>query len=117
MEKLVSKIAAFGVPWLVLLVAVSTAGSAGGAAIIAALSALGPGGIVGGIATLGMIGLITQGIAEFGMEAIFCAVVKELVKNGESKESIAKYFKTEYLCSGEKTDLCIRVAEKEQKLL
>ena len=35
----------------------------------------------------------------------------------ESKESIAKYFKTEYLCSGEKTDLCIQVAEKEQKLL
>ena len=35
----------------------------------------------------------------------------------ESKESIANYFKTEYLCSGEKTELCIRVAEKEQKLL
>ena len=35
----------------------------------------------------------------------------------ESKESIAKYFKTEYLCSGEKTDLCIQVAQKEQKLL
>lgn len=36
---------------------------------------------------------------------------------GESKESIANYFKTEYLCSGEKTDLCIQVAKKEQKLL
>ncbi len=35
----------------------------------------------------------------------------------ESKESIANYFKTEYLCSGEKTDLCIRVAEKERELL
>ena len=35
----------------------------------------------------------------------------------ESKESIAKYFKTEYLCSDEKTELCIRVAEQEQKLL
>ena len=41
----------------------------------------------------------------------------ERIFEGESKESIAKYFKTEYLCSGEKTDLCIRVAEKEQKLL
>lgn len=35
----------------------------------------------------------------------------------ESKESIANYFKTEYLCSDEKTELCIQVAEKEQKLL
>ena len=35
----------------------------------------------------------------------------------ESKEAIAKYFKTEYLCSDEKTELCIRVAEREQKLL
>lgn len=35
----------------------------------------------------------------------------------ESKETIANYFKTEYLCSDEKTELCIRVAENEQKLL
>ncbi len=35
----------------------------------------------------------------------------------ESRESIANYFKTEYLCSDEKTKLCIRVAEQEQKLL
>ncbi|MBE5951006.1 MAG: coproporphyrinogen dehydrogenase HemZ, partial [Lachnospiraceae bacterium] len=41
----------------------------------------------------------------------------ERLFEGESKESIANYFKTEYLCSGEKTDLCIRVAQKEQKLL
>ena len=88
MEKIVSKIAALGVPGLVLLVAVSTTGYAGGAAIITALAALGPGGIIGGIATLGVIGLITQGITEYGMEAIFCAVVKELLEQGESKGSI-----------------------------
>lgn len=35
----------------------------------------------------------------------------------ESKEGIANYFKTEYLCSDEKTKLCIQVAEKEQQLL
>ena len=35
----------------------------------------------------------------------------------ESRNSIANYFKTEYLCSDEKTELCIRVAENEQKLL
>ncbi len=36
---------------------------------------------------------------------------------GDSRESIAEYFKTEYLCSEEKTELCIQVAEKEQRLL
>ena len=41
----------------------------------------------------------------------------ERLGQGESKESIANYFKTEYLCSDEKTKLCIQVAEKEQKLL
>ena len=35
----------------------------------------------------------------------------------ETRECIANYFKTEYLCSEEKTELCIQVAEKEQKLL
>ena len=98
MEKIVSKIAALGVPGVVLLVAVSTTGYAGGAAIITALAALGPGGIIGGIATLGVIGLITQGITEYGMEAIFCAVVKELLKQGESKGSILERSKnTQFL--------------------
>ncbi len=92
MEKIVSKVAALGIPGLVLLIAVSASGYAGAAAIIAALAALGPGGIIGGIiggiATLGVIGLITHGITEYGVEAIFCAVVQELVKKGESKETI-----------------------------
>ena len=88
MEKIVSKVAALGVPGLVLLIAVSTAGYAGGAAIITALAALGPGGIIGGIITLGVIGLIAHGLTEYGIEAILSAVVKELVKNGETKETI-----------------------------
>lgn len=95
MEKLVSKLAALGVPGLVLLIAVSTSGLAGGAAIVAALAALGPGGIVGGIVTLGLIGLVAHGITEYGVEKISCAIIKELLRKGETKESIlnkiAKY--------------------------
>ncbi|MBP3609191.1 MAG: coproporphyrinogen dehydrogenase HemZ [Lachnospiraceae bacterium] len=41
----------------------------------------------------------------------------ERLEQKESREQIAEYFKTEYLCSEEKTELCIQVAEKEQKLL
>ena len=73
---------------MVLVVAINASGFVGGAAIVTALSALGPGGIIGGIVTLGLIGLIAQALTEFGMDAIFSAVVKELIKKGETKESI-----------------------------
>ena len=41
----------------------------------------------------------------------------ERLFEGESKESIANYFKTEYLCSGEKTDLFISSTQKAHFLL
>lgn len=90
MDKIISKIAALGVPGLVLMTAISATGLAGGAAITAALAALGPGGMIGGIATLGAIGLISEAITEFGFDAIFNAVVKELYKSGETKDSLSK---------------------------
>lgn len=90
MDKIVAKIAALGVPGLVLVIAIGATGLAGGAAITAALAALGPGGMIGGIATLGVLGLISEGIAKYGMDAIFSAVVIELYKRGETKESILR---------------------------
>lgn len=90
MDKIVQKVAALGVPGLVLVVAISATGLVGAAAITAALAALGPGGIIGGIVTLGVIGLISEGIAKYGFEAIFEAVVKELYARGETKESDLK---------------------------
>ena len=77
-----------GVPGLVLLIAVSTSGYIGATAIVAALSALGPGGIVGGIVTLGLIGLVAHGLAEYGVDALSSALAKELLKKGENKQSI-----------------------------
>lgn len=90
MDKIVSKLAALGVPGLILMITISATGLAGGAAITTALAALGPGGIIGGIATLGVIGLISEGISEFGFSAIFSGVVKQLYKQGETKDSIRK---------------------------
>ncbi len=90
MDKIISKIAALGVPGLVLVIAIGATGLAGGAAITAALAALGPGGMIGGIATLGVLGLISEGIAKYGIDAIFSGVVLELYKRGETKESILK---------------------------
>lgn len=88
MDKIVSKIVALGVPGLVLLLAIGATGYAGAAAITTAPCAIGPFGMIGGIATLGLIGLISQAISEYGFEKIFVQVVKELVKKGETKESI-----------------------------
>lgn len=88
MDKIVSKIVALGVPGLVLLLAIGATGYVGAAAITAVLCAIGPFGMIGGIATLGLIGLISQAISEYGFEKIFVQVVKELVKKGETKESI-----------------------------
>ena len=90
MDKIVSKLAALGVPGLILMITISATGLAGGAAITTALAALGPGGIIGGIATLGVIGLISEGISEFGFSAIFSGVVKQLYRQGETKDSIRK---------------------------
>lgn len=90
MDKVVSKVVALGVPGLVLLISMGATGFAGAAAITTALAALGPAGMLGGIATLGIIGLLSQSITTFGIDAIFAAVVTELCKKGETKESIVK---------------------------
>ena len=70
------------------MTAIGATGLAGGAAIITALTALGPGGILGGIVTLGIIGLISEGIAQYGIDTIFSAVVKELYRKCETKEKL-----------------------------
>lgn len=88
MEKIISKVAALGIPGLILVVAMYATGLTGAAALTAALASLGPGGMIGGIALLGVAGLIAQGLTEFGFDAIFSGVVKELYKRGETKESI-----------------------------
>lgn len=95
MDKIVPKVAALGVPGLIFVLAINATGFFGGAAITTALAALGPGGMKGGIFTLGFIGLVSEGITKFGIDAVFTEVVKELYKRGETKESIklkvAKY--------------------------
>lgn len=88
MNKIVKNIAALGVPGLMLLVEMSATGLSGAAAVTAALSSLGPGGMIGGIVFLGAVGLISQGLTEYGFDQIFVNVIKELYKKGETKESI-----------------------------
>ncbi|GAB4332911.1 MAG: hypothetical protein OHK0047_21160 [Leptolyngbyaceae cyanobacterium] len=85
MDQLVDKIAALGVPGLVLLVAMAVTGWAGAAALTTALAVLGgPFGMLGGIVLLGILGLIAKGLSDYGFEAIFKATVDELRRKGKS---------------------------------
>ncbi|MCH8535390.1 MAG: hypothetical protein LAT51_10010 [Flavobacteriaceae bacterium] len=89
MDKIAGQIAGFGIPGLVLIVAMSATGFAGAAALTTALAALGgPLGMLGGIALLGVLVLISKAIAEYGFEAIFKAVLSELKKKGKTKDEI-----------------------------
>lgn len=88
MDKIVNKIVGLGVPGIMLMVAISLTGLSGAAAITAALALLGPGGMIGGIITLGIAGAIASAITEFGFDALFKAVVKKLYAKGETKDSL-----------------------------
>ncbi len=95
-DKISEKIAAFGIPGLIFLVAYGLTGLAGAAAITAALAAIGPGGIIGGIVSLFAIGLLSEEIAKYGFKALSKGVVKALIEKGETKESIINTINTKY---------------------
>lgn len=91
MDKIIAKVVALGVPGLVLLILISAKGLAGAAAIVAALAALGgPFGMLGGLAVLGTMVLVSDGIAKYGLDTIFAGVVDGLLKKGMSKAQIRK---------------------------
>jgi hypothetical protein len=94
-DKLVETIAGFGVPGLVLLFAMGLTGFAGAAAITTALAALGgPLGMLGGIALLILLTLISHGITKWGFERIAKDVLCKLIERGESKQTITKKIKS-----------------------
>jgi len=78
MDELVKKIAALGLPGVVLIVVMATTGLTGAAAITTALAILGgPAGMLGGIAVLGLTALITDGLTKVGLENLLTAVYCE----------------------------------------
>jgi hypothetical protein len=91
MDKVVSKIAALGIPGLVLLVAMAASGWAGGAAIVTALAVLGgPVGMLGGIAALTVLALISNALAKWGFERLFLATIRRLRANGTTVDEIRR---------------------------
>jgi alkylation response protein AidB-like acyl-CoA dehydrogenase len=86
MEKIVDKVAALGIPGIVLTVSIGATGLKGAAAITAALAALGPGGMITGIFALGVIGLISGAITKYGTEAVIQAVILRRLETTSAEE-------------------------------
>ena len=75
MDEVVKKVAALGLPGVILVIVMATTGLTGAAAIAAALAILGgPAGMLGGIAVLGLTALITDALAKVGLEDLLTAV-------------------------------------------
>ena len=77
MDEVVKKVAALGLPGVILVITMAATGLTGAAAIATALAFLGgPAGMLGGIAVLGLTGLITDALAKVSLEdfltAIYC---------------------------------------------
>lgn len=91
MDKMVNKIVGLGVPGLVLLVTMGISGWVGAAAITSALAMLGgPFGMLGGIAVLGVLSIISQGIAEYGFETLVGATISGLQARGKTNAEIER---------------------------
>ncbi|BAY79799.1 hypothetical protein NIES25_62870 (plasmid) [Nostoc linckia NIES-25] len=78
MDEVVKKLAALGLPAMILAIAMATTKFTGNAAIAAALAILGgPAGIVGGIAVLVMIGLISNALAKVILEGFLIGIYSQ----------------------------------------
>jgi hypothetical protein len=75
MDEVVKKVAALGLPGIILVVTMAATGFTGAAAITAALAFLGgPAGMLGGIAVLGLTGLIADALTKVGLEDLLTAI-------------------------------------------
>lgn len=100
MDKLIKLLAPFGVMGIVFIVALSSAmatGLAGAAAFTTAMAALGPGGMIGGLITLGVVGIVSKLAVDYGYDGIAIAVVKEQLRTKSKDEIWNKISKNKFV--------------------
>ncbi|MFC5847882.1 hypothetical protein [Deinococcus petrolearius] len=86
------KIVGLGLPGLLLLLLIGTSGLAGAAAVTASLALLGgPFGMLGGIAALGILAMISRSVSGYGFENLLRKVVDRLKNQGKSEKDIMEY--------------------------
>ena len=91
--ELVRKIVALGFPAIVLVIVMATTGLTGAAAITSALAFLGgPAGMLGGILALGIMGLIADKLAQYGLDFLLMMIYQEKVNSQpeRAEEEIVK---------------------------
>ncbi|MBR8837982.1 MAG: hypothetical protein DSM106950_29280 [Stigonema ocellatum SAG 48.90 = DSM 106950] len=92
MDEIVKKLAGLGLPGVILVILTVTSGGSS-AAVAAAITALGgPFGIVGGIAVLGLITVVGDTLAKYGIESVLKAIYTERSKT-ESVRFLLKEIK------------------------
>jgi hypothetical protein len=105
MDEAVRKIAALGFPGIVLIIAMATTGLSGAAAITTALAMLGPGGMLGGIMFLGVIGIASDSLSKYGLAAILKGVYAERIRKGESLEAVLREISNLWISTDLKREL------------
>ena len=92
------KIAALGTPGIVFLVAMSSTGFAGAAAVTSALALLGgPAGIYGGIAILPIIAIAADYLAKYGLEFLLAKIYQKKVEQDEIWKNICMELDWEFI--------------------
>ena len=88
MDKIIATIAAEGIPACVLKVALNATGLRGGARLTKALSSIGPGGMLGGLVSLGAIQLASYCMTKDVIERLFLRAVRQMYEDGIPHEEV-----------------------------
>ena len=99
MKTTINTITGLGVPGLLFFYIMAASGLTGAAAVTFTLAAIGPGGMIGGVAALVLVGLISSTIAEYGFDELNKAIVEEFKNKGYSKRSIHNWINSRWFLS------------------
>ena len=112
MDEFVERLAGIGIPALIFIIVMSSTGLAGAAAVTATLALLGPGGMIGGIITLIVIGAGSSVIAKYGYEAIISATYKKIMeKEHLSKDDMCARIDSYYITKGLREKIKAKIRE------
>ena len=114
MDKLVKLLAPFGVMGIVFIVALTAAMSAGlggAAAFTSAMASIGPAGMIGGLLTLGVVGIVSKLAVDYGYDAIVLAVIKEQMKTKSKQRILMEISKKKFISK----DLKLKIKDYVEK--
>lgn len=100
MDMFISALIAEGIPALLLRLAITASGQKGAARLTTALSSLGPGGMIGGLITLGVVQAASFVITEEVIERIYICAIHQMLKEGASQDEVISNINSYKISSG-----------------